>query len=71
MVDAYNLDVSDQQTCYSIAAMCIFIIPIILFFACVLRKCFSFPQQSKLEKADVLEITVQHMENLQRGPGAG
>ncbi|KAL1271516.1 hypothetical protein QQF64_030532 [Cirrhinus molitorella] len=33
--------------------------------------------QSKLEKADVLEITVQHMENLQRGsggslsPGAG
>ncbi|XP_048040048.1 hairy-related 8a isoform X1 [Megalobrama amblycephala] len=25
--------------------------------------------QSKLEKADVLEITVQHMENLQRGPG--
>ncbi|KAI7814493.1 hairy-related 8a [Triplophysa rosa] len=27
--------------------------------------------QSKLEKADVLEITVQHMENLQRGNGAG
>ncbi|KAF4111237.1 hairy-related 8a [Onychostoma macrolepis] len=25
--------------------------------------------QSKLEKADVLEITVQHMENLQRGSG--
>ncbi|KAL2079739.1 hypothetical protein ACEWY4_025483 [Coilia grayii] len=27
--------------------------------------------QSKLEKADVLEITVQHMEGLQRGFGAG
>nr|AAG23291.1 transcription factor Her-8a [Danio rerio] len=27
--------------------------------------------QSKLEKADVLEITVQHMENLQRGHGQG
>ncbi|XP_028847659.1 hairy-related 8a [Denticeps clupeoides] len=27
--------------------------------------------QSKLEKADVLEITVQHMEGLQRGQGAG
>ncbi|CAM4521148.1 unnamed protein product [Leuciscus chuanchicus] len=27
--------------------------------------------QSKLEKADVLEITVQHMENLQRGHGPG
>ncbi|XP_062373255.1 hairy-related 8a [Sardina pilchardus] len=27
--------------------------------------------QSKLEKADVLEITVQHMEGLQRGYGAG
>ncbi|XP_016117986.1 transcription cofactor HES-6-like, partial [Sinocyclocheilus grahami] len=26
--------------------------------------------QSKLEKADVLEITVQHMENLQRGSGS-
>lgn len=30
-----------------------------------------FVKQSKLEKADVLEITVQHMEGLQRGLGPG
>lgn len=37
-----------------------------LYFIIVL-----FVKQSKLEKADVLEITVQHMEGLQRGLGPG
>lgn len=40
------------------------------FFRLMLILC-SFIKQSKLEKADVLEITVQHMEGLQRGLGPG
>lgn len=46
---------------------------VVILSVCVLRKCcfIHVPQQSKLEKADVLEITVQHMDNLQRGNGTG
>lgn len=53
-----------EVNCNKDSQLCIYI------KSCILLLCY-FVKQSKLEKADVLEITVQHMEGLQRGLGPG